>query len=50
MLKYCIILLLLYNMYHWCDVIVVIVSAWTEHKYNDSRDNFCEELEQVFDH
>ena len=48
MLKYCIILL--YNMYCWCDIIVVNVHAPTEHKHDDSTDNFCEELEQVFDH
>ena len=46
MLKYCIILL--FNMYHWCDIIVVNVHAPTEHKHDDSKDNFCEELEQMF--
>jgi hypothetical protein len=39
-------------MYRWCDIIVVNVNAHaeTEHKHDDSRDIFCEELEQVFDH
>jgi len=46
--KYCIILL--YNKCCWCDIIVVNVHAPTEHKHDDSKDNFCEELEQVFDH
>jgi len=48
MLKYSNILL--YNKYHWCDIIVVNVHVPTEHKRDDSKDTFCEELEQVFDH
>jgi hypothetical protein len=37
-------------MYCWCDIIVVNVHAPTEHKHSDSKDNFCEKLEHVFDH
>jgi hypothetical protein len=48
MLKYCIILV--YNMYRWCDSIVVNVRVATENKHDDSKDNFCEELERVFDY
>jgi hypothetical protein len=36
-------------MYCWCDI-VVNVHAPTEHKHDDSKDNFCGGLEQVFDH
>jgi hypothetical protein len=42
--------MLLCNMYHWCDVIVLNVHAPTENKHDDSKDNFCEGLEQVFNH
>jgi hypothetical protein len=33
----------------WCDIIVLNVYAPTEDKDNDIKDNFYEELEQVFD-
>ena len=33
----------------WCKIIVLIVHAPSEEKCEDSRDSFCEELEQVFD-
>ena len=36
-------------MYRWCDIIVVNVHA-PEYKHDDSKDIFCEKLEQVFDH
>jgi hypothetical protein len=32
---------------HWCDT-VLIAHASTEDKSDDSKDNFYEELEQVF--
>jgi hypothetical protein len=34
---------------HWCDTIVVNVHAPTEDKYDDIKDSFYEETEQVFD-
>jgi hypothetical protein len=34
----------------WCNIIVLNVHAPTEEKSDDSKDSFCEELEQVFDH
>jgi len=35
---------------HWCNIITWNVHAQSEEKSDDSRDNFYEELEQVFDH
>jgi hypothetical protein len=35
---------------HWCNIIVLNVHAPSEEKSDDSKDSFCEELEQVFDH
>jgi exonuclease III len=37
-------------MYCKCDIIVVNVHAPSECKHDDSKDNFCEKLEGVFDH
>ena len=34
----------------WCNIIVLNVHATSEEKSDDSKDNFYEELEQVFDH
>jgi hypothetical protein len=34
----------------WCNVIVLNVHAPTEEKGDDSKDSFCEEVEEVFDH
>ena len=34
----------------WCNIIVVNVHARSEEKSDESKDRFCEELEQVFDH
>jgi hypothetical protein len=34
---------------HWCDSIVLNVHAPTEDKYDDIKDSFYEELEEVFD-
>ena len=34
----------------WCNIIVPNVHASSEEKGDDSKDSFCEELEQVFDH
>jgi len=34
----------------WCNIIVLNVHAPSEDKSDDSKDRFCEELEQVFDH
>jgi hypothetical protein len=34
----------------WCNIIVLNVHAPSEKKSDDSKDSFCEELEQVFDH
>ena len=34
----------------WCNIIVLNVYAPSEEKSNDSKDSFCEELEQVFYH
>jgi hypothetical protein len=34
----------------WCNIIVLNVHAPSEHKCDDSKDGFYEELEQVFDH
>jgi hypothetical protein len=33
----------------WCHIIVLNVHAPTEDKTDDVKDNFCEELERVFD-
>ena len=33
----------------WCNIIVLNVHAPSEEKSDDSKDNFYEELEQVFD-
>jgi exonuclease III len=33
----------------WCDIIVLNVHVPTENKDDDIKDNFCEELEQVFE-
>jgi len=33
----------------WCNVSVLNVHSPSEEKSHDSRDSFCEELEQVFD-
>jgi hypothetical protein len=34
---------------HWCHIIVLNVHAPTEHKIDDVKGNFCEELERMFD-
>ena len=34
----------------WCNIIVLNVHAPSEDKNDDSKDSFCEEPEQVFDH
>jgi exonuclease III len=34
----------------WCNVIVLNLHVTSEEKSDDSKDNFYEELEQVFDH
>jgi hypothetical protein len=34
---------------NWCDVIVMSAHAPTDDECGDSKDSFCEELEQVFD-
>jgi hypothetical protein len=34
----------------WCNIIVLNVYAPTEEKGDDSKDSFCEALEQVLDH
>ena len=34
----------------WCNIIVLNVHAANEKKSDYSKDSFCEELEQVFDH
>jgi glycerophosphoryl diester phosphodiesterase len=34
----------------WCDIIVLNERASTEDKSNDSKDSFCEELEQALEH
>jgi len=34
----------------WRNIIVVNVHAPSEEKSDESKDSFCEELEQVFDH
>ena len=34
----------------WCNIIVLNVHAPSEEKSDDSKDSFCEELQQVFDH
>ena len=34
----------------WCNIIVLNEHAPSEEKSDDSKDSFCEELEQVFDH
>jgi hypothetical protein len=34
----------------WCNIIVLNAHVPTEEKNDDSKDSFCEELEQVFDH
>jgi hypothetical protein len=34
----------------WCNIIVLNVHSPTEEKSDDSKDSFCEELEQVIDH
>jgi hypothetical protein len=34
---------------HWFDIIVLNVHAPTEDKTDDEKDNFCEELERIFD-
>jgi hypothetical protein len=33
----------------WCNIIVLNVHAPTEEKFDDIKDRFYEELEQVFD-
>jgi hypothetical protein len=35
---------------HWCNSIVLNVHVPTEEKNNDSKDNFYEKLQQVFNH
>ena len=35
---------------HWCNIIVLNMYAPSEEKSDDSKDSFCKELEQVFDH
>jgi len=34
----------------WCNIIVLNVHAPSEERSDDSKDNFCEELQQVFYH
>jgi hypothetical protein len=34
----------------WCNIIALNAHAPTEDKNDDSKDSFCEELEQVFDY
>jgi exonuclease III len=34
----------------WCNVIVLNVPAPSEEKSDESKDNFCGQLEQAFDH
>ena len=34
----------------WCDIIVLNMHEPSEEKSDESKDSFCEELEQVFDH
>jgi len=34
----------------WCNIIVLNVHAPNEEKSDDSKDSFCEKLEQVFNH
>jgi exonuclease III len=34
---------------HWCHIIVLNIHALTEHKTDDVKDSFYEELERVFD-
>jgi len=34
----------------WCDITVLNVHILTEDEGDDSKDSFCEELEQVFSH
>ena len=34
----------------WCRIIVLNVHAPSEDKSDASKDSFCEEIEQVFDH
>jgi len=36
--------------WNWCDIIVPNAHAPPEDKGDDSKDNFYEELEQVFSH
>jgi hypothetical protein len=33
----------------WCHIVVLNVHAPKEHKINNVKDSFCEELERVFD-
>jgi hypothetical protein len=35
---------------HWCNIIIVHLQARSEKKSDDSKECFCEELEQVFNH
>lgn len=34
----------------WCDIIVLNVHILVEDEGDDSKDSFCEELEQLFSH
>jgi len=34
----------------WCNIIILNVRAPSEGKCDDSKDGFCEGIEQVFDH
>ena len=34
----------------WCNIVVLNVHAPSEEKSDESKDSFCEELEQVFGH
>ena len=34
----------------WCNIIALNVHAPSEEKSDDSKDRFCEEMEQVFGH
>jgi hypothetical protein len=34
----------------WCNIIFLNVHAPTEEKHSDSKESFCEGLEQVFNH
>ena len=34
----------------WCNIVVLNVHGPSGEKSDGSKDNFCEELEQVFDH